>query len=133
MYISDIEYRATQFNQIIRQHWVNHSILFKSQSAVIHAVEGKDTETIKAIKDYLIEKAVIQVKLTKFQLIYRLPLSVDFPQAQKENLTVRQCQEHNHLITVFPVLGEAYRLKKLIDDFWTMDNVNNAAAFLFFW
>ena len=58
---------------------------------------------------------------------------MDFPQAQKENLTVRQCQEHNHLITVFPVLGEAYRLKKLIDDFLTMDNVNNAAAFLFFW
>jgi transposase len=145
--------------------------------AVIHAVEGKDAATIKAIKDYLIEKGCDTSKIDQISIdlspAFISGVNEHFPQAQitfdrfhvkkllnvamndvraserrghemlkghkytflknNENLTSRQRQERNNLITIFPVLGEAYRLKELFDDFWTMDNVNDAAAFLFFW
>lgn len=48
-------------------------------------------------------------------------------------LTARQKKERDELIEVLPVLGEAYRLKVLFDDFWEMENVADAEAFLTFW
>jgi len=37
------------------------------------------------------------------------------------------------LIELLPVLGEAYRLKILFDDFWEMKDIAEAQAFLTFW
>ena len=48
-------------------------------------------------------------------------------------LTTRQRSERNELIELLPVLGEAYRLKILFDDFWEMEDVAEAEAFLTFW
>ena len=48
-------------------------------------------------------------------------------------LSHRQREQRNTLIELYPVLGEAYRLKELFDDFWEMDNAQDAAGFLAFW
>lgn len=50
-----------------------------------------------------------------------------------KNLSNRQRKQRNELIELLPVLGEAYRLKMLFDDFWEMDNQEDAAAFIAFW
>lgn len=49
------------------------------------------------------------------------------------NLTKRQREERELLINLLPNLGEAYRLKELFDDFWDMDDVEEAAGFLAYW
>lgn len=48
-------------------------------------------------------------------------------------LSQRLREQRDALIDLYPVLGEAYRLKELFDDFWEMDNVQDAAGFLAFW
>lgn len=48
-------------------------------------------------------------------------------------LSTRQRDQREELIQLYPVLGEAYRLKVLFDDFWDMDNTQDAAGFLAFW
>ena len=53
--------------------------------------------------------------------------------AANKNLTNRQRKERDELIELFPVLGEAYRLKILFDDFWEMKDSQEAAGFLAFW
>lgn len=50
-----------------------------------------------------------------------------------KRLTQRQKQARDELIELYPVLGEAYRLKELFDDFWDMENKEDAAGFLAFW
>lgn len=37
------------------------------------------------------------------------------------------------LLELFPILGEAYRLKELFDDFWDMQDPDEAGAFLQYW
>ncbi|MBP6386390.1 MAG: ISL3 family transposase [Pseudarcicella sp.] len=49
------------------------------------------------------------------------------------NLSNRQREERDKLIILYPVLGEAYRLKELFDDFWTFKDIDEASAFLSFW
>jgi transposase len=50
-----------------------------------------------------------------------------------DNLNEKQSLKLNELITQFPTLGEAYRLKMMFKDFWTLDNEAEAEAFLQDW
>jgi len=50
-----------------------------------------------------------------------------------KRLSDRQRKERDELLELYPVLGEAYRLKQLFDDFWEMENIQDAAGFLAFW
>lgn len=50
-----------------------------------------------------------------------------------ENLSRARKQELSELITLFPTLGKAYRLKELFNDLWDMDSVEEATAFLVSW
>ena len=50
-----------------------------------------------------------------------------------KNLTSRQIKEANELITLLPIIGEAYRLKQLFDDFWEMKDEQEAQGFLAYW
>ena len=46
------------------------------------------------------------------------------------NLSSRQREKRDKLIVLYPVLGQAYRLKELLDDFWEFKDVSEASAFL---
>ena len=49
------------------------------------------------------------------------------------NLTKKQRKDRDELIELFPTLGQAYRFKELFDDFWDMQNPQDAEAFLCYW
>lgn len=49
------------------------------------------------------------------------------------NLSETKKQELNELITLFPSLGKAYRLKELFHDLWEMETAEEATAFLVEW
>lgn len=51
----------------------------------------------------------------------------------EENLSSEKQQELSKLITLFPTLGEAYRLKTLFNDLWDMQTEEEATAFLLDW
>ena len=51
----------------------------------------------------------------------------------ESTLSERKRRERDELITLFPTLGEAYRLKVLFDDFWDFENSIDAEAFLKDW
>ena len=48
-------------------------------------------------------------------------------------LSARQKQEREEFIELLPILGKAYRLKTLFQDFWDFKNKEEAAAFLSYW
>jgi transposase len=50
-----------------------------------------------------------------------------------KQLTEAQSVQRHALIELYPQLGEAYRLKELFDDFWTMKTPQEACGFLAFW
>jgi len=50
-----------------------------------------------------------------------------------KNLSTNQKRDRNELLEVLPNIGNAYRLKILFDDFWEMDNPEDAQGFLSFW
>lgn len=50
-----------------------------------------------------------------------------------KQLTSEQSVRRHELVELFPQLGEAYRLKELFDDFWTMTTTHQARGFLAFW
>ena len=50
-----------------------------------------------------------------------------------KNLSNKQRTERNELLELLPTIGEAYRLKLLFDDFWTMDNEQDSEGFLAYW
>ncbi len=52
---------------------------------------------------------------------------------KNKNLTEKQIEERQQLIELYPVLGEAYRLKELFNDFWYFRDQEEATAFLAFW
>ena len=49
------------------------------------------------------------------------------------SLTGPQSIQRNELVDLYPELGEAYRLKVLFDDFWAMQDPQQAEGFLAFW
>jgi transposase len=51
----------------------------------------------------------------------------------RQNLTARQEASLTEMITLYPTLGEAYRLKTLFNDLWSMPNKSAASAFLEQW
>ena len=52
---------------------------------------------------------------------------------RNENLTDKKQQEIVDLTALFPTLGEAYRLKELFFDLWSMETTGEAEAFLEQW
>ena len=50
-----------------------------------------------------------------------------------KQLTEAQSVQRHALVELYPTLGEAYRLKELFDDFWTMKTPQEARGFLAFW
>ncbi len=50
-----------------------------------------------------------------------------------KNLSNRQRTDRNELLELLPTIGEAYRLKLLFDDFWSMENKEDSKGFLSFW
>ena len=51
----------------------------------------------------------------------------------KNKLSDKKQSELNELITLYPTLGEAYRLKTLFNDLWTMPDKDAAIAFINQW
>lgn len=51
----------------------------------------------------------------------------------KDNLSGSKKLELKELITLFPLLGKAYRLKELFHDLWCMETSEEATAFLIEW
>lgn len=51
----------------------------------------------------------------------------------KDNLSEKKRSELNELITLFPNLGKAYRLKELFNDLWDMETKEEAELFLEQW
>ncbi len=51
----------------------------------------------------------------------------------KENLSDKQKDDLSNLITLFPTLGKAYRLKELFNDLWDMETEEEATCFLVDW
>ena len=51
----------------------------------------------------------------------------------RENLSDKKEQALAELITLYPTLGEAYRLKVLFNDLWAMPDKSAADAFLRQW
>jgi transposase len=51
----------------------------------------------------------------------------------KDNLSDKQKQSLSELITIFPTLGKAYRLKELFNDVWEMETEEEATSFLVEW
>jgi transposase len=51
----------------------------------------------------------------------------------RENLSDKKEKELAKLITLYPTLGEAYRLKVLFNDLWEMPDKTTAEAFLRQW
>ena len=49
------------------------------------------------------------------------------------NLSEQKREELSELITLFPKLGEAYRLKELFNDLWDMDDEDDALNFVADW
>lgn len=50
-----------------------------------------------------------------------------------QNLTTRQQSALDQMVTLYPTLGEAYRLKTLFNDLWEMPGKEAASAFLSDW
>ena len=48
-------------------------------------------------------------------------------------LNDKQRTNRNALLELLPNIGEAYRLKLLFDDFWTMENKEDSEGFLAYW
>jgi transposase len=51
----------------------------------------------------------------------------------KEKLSDKRKNELSNLITLFPTLGKAYRLKELFNDLWDMETEEDATCFLVDW
>jgi transposase len=51
----------------------------------------------------------------------------------KANLSVKKRQSPENMITLYPTLGAAYRLKKLFNDLWSMPDKQSANAYLQDW
>ena len=50
-----------------------------------------------------------------------------------EKLNTRKYSELTYLLEAYPILGEAYRLRHLFDEFWQIEEQEKALSFLHFW
>jgi len=81
----------------------------------------------------LLNKAMDQVRKDQRKTHQQLKgHKYTFLKANK-NLTSHQQTQRQQLIEWYPLLGKAYRLKELFDDFWGMKDPDEAEGFLAFW
>jgi transposase len=81
----------------------------------------------------LLNKAMDEVRLKERALHEELKGHKYLFLKNRTNLSKRQKQELDSLLTLLPSIGEAYRLKELFDDFWSFNDPQEAAGFLAFW
>lgn len=67
-------------------------------------------------------KEIEMLKGHKYTFLYRY-----------ENLTKKNQDELDYLLTAYPRLGEGYRLKELFNIFWELNDTEEAMGFLTFW
>lgn len=81
----------------------------------------------------LLNKAMDQVRKQEYKMHQILKGHKYLFLKSNKKLTYQQRKDRTELIELLPTIGEAYRLKMLFDDFWTMDNKDDAQGFLAFW
>lgn len=144
---------------------------------VLHVVEGKDKNAVKAVKTYLESKGInvnkvrdasmdmspsfisgvleyfpkADIHFDRFHVVKLLNEAMDkVRQAERKehdqlkghkytflknrnNLSATKQKALEELITLYPTLGEAYRLKELFNDLWEMEDEEEATYFLVDW
>lgn len=81
----------------------------------------------------LLNKAMDQVRKNEYRVHNELKGHKYLFLKANKNLSTKQRTERNELLELLPTIGEAYRLKLLFDDFWTMDNQEDSQGFLSYW
>ena len=81
----------------------------------------------------LLNKAMDQVRKNEYRIHKELKGHKYLFLKANKNLSNKQRTERNELLELLPTIGEAYRLKLLFDDFWTMDNEQDSEGFLAYW
>ena len=81
----------------------------------------------------LLNKAMDEVRLKERRIHHALKgHKYTFLKGDKR-LSSKRKGEREDLLELYPVLGQAYRLKELFDDFWEMKDPDDAGAFLQYW
>ena len=81
----------------------------------------------------LLNKAMDQVRKNEYRIHNELKGHKYLFLKANRNLSNKQRTERNDLLELLPTIGEAYRLKLLFDDFWTMENREDSEGFLAYW
>lgn len=81
----------------------------------------------------LLNKAMDEVRKRELRLHIELKGHKYLFLKSNKNLSARQKKERDDLLELLPTIGEAYRLKTLFDDFWDMEDEQDAQGFLAFW
>jgi transposase len=81
----------------------------------------------------LLNKAMDQVRKNEYRIHNELKGHKYLFLKANKNLSDKQRTERNDLLELLPTIGEAYRLKLLFDDFWTMQNREDSEGFLAYW
>ncbi len=81
----------------------------------------------------LLNKAMDQVRKQELRLHHQLKGHKYLFLKANKNLSARQKKDRDELLELLPSIGEAYRLKILFDDFWDMQDEQEAQGFLAFW
>jgi len=100
----------------VREHFTEAQIVF-------------DRYHVKA----LLNKAMDEIRKRELRLHQELKGHKYLFLKSNKNLSTKQKKERNELIELLPTIGESYRLKMLFDDFWEMENEQNAQGFLAYW
>lgn len=81
----------------------------------------------------MLNDAMNDVRKNELKLHHQLKRHKYLFLKENRNLKEKQRQERNDLIELLPVIGKAYKLKIMFDDFWEMKDEQEAASFLAFW
>ena len=91
---------------------------------MLHVVEGKSAKTNEAMNKVRQQERLEHNKLKGYKYTF-LKNQILLPDNKKASL--------NELITLCPILGEAYQLNPLFNDLWEMPNKQAARAFIGQW
>ena len=81
----------------------------------------------------LLNKAMDEIRKRELKLHQELKGHKYLFLKSNKNLSEKQKRDRNELIELLPTIGESYRLKMLFDDFWEMENEQDAQGFLAYW
>ena len=81
----------------------------------------------------LLNKAMDQVRKNEYRIHMELKGHKYLFLKANKNLSNKQRTQRNELLELLPIIGEAYRLKLLFDDFWTMENEEDSKSFSAYW